>query len=160
MDSIGSRIKHAFRIYENTYGFLPEYGLGRFIDDLNSKISVTTNDMKSYTFHFFTDQNLVNNGSMIIHPTALSRLSNQTFVFNRRSYQKGIRKIKMAKAAILSGPRRRLSVKFVFAHSVCPDLCEICLSNNQKFCTKVVNWGTKVPHSEFSPCTIRDPYVA
>ena len=118
-------------IYENTYGFLPEYGLGRFIDDLNSKISVITNDMKSYTFHFFTDQNLVNNGSMIIHPTALSRLSNQTFVFNSRSYQKGIRKIKMAKAAILSGPRRRLSVKFVFAHSVCPDLCEIFYQINK-----------------------------
>jgi hypothetical protein len=121
VDSIGSRIKHAFRIYDNTYGFLPEYGLRRFIDNLNSKISVITNDMESYTFHFFTDQNLVNNGSMSKHPTALIRLSNQTFVFNSRSYQKGIRKIKMAKAAILSGPRRRLSVKFVLAHSVCPD---------------------------------------
>ena len=65
----------------------------------------------------------------------------------------------MAKAAIVSGPRRRL-FKFFFAHFVCPDLCEVCLLDNKLFCSKVINWTTKVPFSEFSPCTQRDPYVS
>ena len=116
--------------------------------------------MKSYTFHFFTGENMVNNSSMFKHPTALTHISTQTFLFNQRPYKKGIRQIKMAKAAIVSGPRRRLAVKFYFAHSVCPDLCEVCLLDNILFCSKVINWTTKVPFSEFFPCTQRDPYVS
>ena len=116
--------------------------------------------MKSYTYHFFTGENMVNNSSMFKHPTALTNISTRTFVFDRRSYKKGIRQIKMAKAVIVTGPRRRLAVKFFFAHSVCPDLCEVCLLDNKSFCRKVIHWTTKVPFSEFSPCTQRDPYVS
>jgi hypothetical protein len=138
---------------------LPEFGLERFIDKFNEKISIITSEMKSYTYHFFTGENMVNNSSMCKHPTALTRISTQTFLFNQRSYKKGIRQIKMAKAAIVTGPRRKLAVKFLFAHSVCPDLCQVCLLDTKSFCGKVINWSTKVPYSEFSPCTQRDPYV-
>ena len=68
--------------------------------------------MKSYTFQCFTGENMVNNSSMFKHPTALTNISTQTFLFNQRPYKKGIRQIKMAKAAIVSGPRRRLAVNF------------------------------------------------
>jgi hypothetical protein len=115
--------------------------------------------MKSYTFPFFTGVNMVNKSSMFKRTTALNNISTQTFVFDRRSYKKGIRRIKMAKAAIVTGPRRRLAVKF-FSHSVCPDLCKVCLVDNKLSCSKVIHWTTKVPFSEFSPCTQRDPYVS
>ena len=104
------QMKFLYRTFENSIGFLPEFGLERFIDKFNEKISIITSEMKSYTYHFFTGENMVNNSSMCKHPTALTRISTQTFLFNQRSYKKGIRQIKMAKAAIFTGPRRKLAV--------------------------------------------------
>ena len=75
--------------------------------------------MKSYTYHFFTGENMVNNSSMFKHPTALTNISTQTFLFNQRPYKKGIRQIKMAKAAIVTCQRRKLAVNF---------FCSLCLS--------------------------------
>jgi hypothetical protein len=66
----------------------------------------------------------------------------------------------MAYASIVTGRRRRDAVKFCFAHSVCPDLCEVCLLDNKLFCSKVISLTTKAPYSEFSLCTVRYPYVS
>jgi hypothetical protein len=89
---IGSKIKNSYRTYENTHGFLPEFGLEQFIDKFNEKISIITPEMKSHTFHFFTAENMVNYSSMFKHLTALTNISTQTFLFNQRPYKKGIDK--------------------------------------------------------------------
>ena len=102
---------------------------------------------------------MINNGSMFKHDTAFKNMSAQSSTFNRKAYQKGIRKIRMAKASMIKLPRNKTSVKFSLAHSVCPNLCSICLSDRTKFCSEVVNWSMRVPYSEFSPCTIQHPYV-
>ena len=61
---------------------------------------------------------MINNGSMFKHDPAFKNISAQSFTFNQKAYQKGIRKIKMVKASMIKLPGNKTSVEFSLAHSV------------------------------------------